>query len=101
MLINKLLKKSIQYNKVVLNVSYTKCKPHFIKTIKKTKMKVKLIKKDDNKVCFEVEGINAQMANALRRIIISRIPVMAIEKVAVEDAEGVLHIGRQGLRDAL
>ncbi|ODS38105.1 MAG: hypothetical protein A7316_01200 [Candidatus Altiarchaeales archaeon WOR_SM1_86-2] len=53
-------------------------------------MKVKIIKKEDNKVWFEVEGINTQTANALRRVIISRIPVMAIDKVAIYRNDSVL-----------
>ena len=39
---------------------------------------------DDNEMEFDIKGIDAPIANALRRIMISEIPTMAIEKVILE-----------------
>jgi DNA-directed RNA polymerase subunit D len=48
-------------------------------------MKVKVVKQKDNRIEFNVSGIKENQANALRRIIISEVPVMAIEKVIFYD----------------
>ena len=44
-------------------------------------MEVKILKKDEEKIKFLVEGINSSLAGELRRIMISEIPTMAIEWV--------------------
>ena len=44
-------------------------------------MKLKIIEQTENKVKFNIKEINTQLANALRRTIISGIPVLAIENV--------------------
>lgn len=53
-------------------------------------MKLKIIKQGDNRVEFNVSGIDTSLANALRRAIISEVPVMAIEKVTFYDNSSIL-----------
>jgi len=44
-------------------------------------MNLKLLNKQENKITFLVKGINASLANAVRRSIMEEVPVMAIEEV--------------------
>lgn len=46
-------------------------------------MNPEIIEKTDRKLVFVVEGISVEMANAIRRIILSEIPVMAIDEVII------------------
>ncbi|MFW9989728.1 MAG: DNA-directed RNA polymerase subunit D [Candidatus Odinarchaeota archaeon] len=46
-------------------------------------MSLEVLEKSDTKLVFVVEGISIEMANAIRRIIISEIPVMAIDEVII------------------
>jgi len=54
-------------------------------------MKIKIIKKYDNRLEFNIKGINVTMANALRRALISKIPMMAIEEVKFYDNSSALN----------
>jgi len=54
-------------------------------------MKTEIIKRDNNLLEFNIKGINVTMANALRRAIISKIPMMAIEKVTFYDNSSALN----------
>ncbi|MFH1722079.1 MAG: DNA-directed RNA polymerase subunit D [Candidatus Altiarchaeota archaeon] len=54
-------------------------------------MNVKLLKKGKTRVEFNVKGVDIKLLNTLRRIVISEIPTMAIEKVIVDDNNSVLH----------
>ena len=57
-------------------------------------MKLKINKKTDNRIEFNLEGIDSCMANALRRIIISEIPIMAVGGVlTTNDAIEKLNAG--------
>jgi DNA-directed RNA polymerase I and III subunit RPAC1 len=38
-----------------------------------------------NSIVFDVVGIDAPLANALRRIMISRVPTMALDQVTIEE----------------
>jgi len=58
--------------------------------IKKVKMKLKINKKDDIRLEFNIKGINASTANSLRRILISKLPMMAIEEVNFYDNSSIL-----------
>jgi DNA-directed RNA polymerase subunit D len=49
------------------------------------------MKKEGETITFTVAGITAQMANALRRTVISDIPVMAIEEVTFQDNSSILN----------
>jgi len=44
-------------------------------------MNLKLLNKKENKITFLAKGINASLANAVRRSIMEEVPVMAIEEV--------------------
>lgn len=48
-------------------------------------MKLQILKKTDTKLDFVLEGADNAFANALRRIMMSEIPTMAIETVDMED----------------
>jgi DNA-directed RNA polymerase subunit D len=53
-------------------------------------MKIDITNKLDNRVEFNVSGIKESLANALRRIIISRVPIMAIEEVTFYENSSVI-----------
>ncbi len=46
-------------------------------------MSLEVLEKNERKLIFVVEGISVEMANAIRRIIISEIPVMAVDEVII------------------
>ncbi len=46
-------------------------------------MSLEILEKSDTKLVFVVDGISIEMVNAIRRIIISEIPVMAIDEVII------------------
>ncbi|MFX1467738.1 MAG: DNA-directed RNA polymerase subunit D [Promethearchaeota archaeon] len=46
-------------------------------------MSIEVLEKSDRKLIFVVEGITIEMANAIRRIILSEIPVMAVDEVII------------------
>jgi len=54
-------------------------------------MKTTNKKKDGERISFTVEGVTPQMLNALRRIIISELPVMAIEEVTFYENNSILN----------
>ncbi|KAK9059220.1 hypothetical protein SSX86_021839 [Deinandra increscens subsp. villosa] len=52
--------------------------------------KVKVIKLNEEDMEFDLIGIDASIANAFRRILISEVPTMAIEKVLVANSSSVV-----------
>ncbi|MHA1933412.1 MAG: DNA-directed RNA polymerase subunit D, partial [Promethearchaeota archaeon] len=46
-------------------------------------MDIKVLEETEQRLVFVVEGISIEIANAIRRIILSEIPVMAIDEVIV------------------
>ncbi len=42
-----------------------------------------VLKKSENKIVFVIEGISIEMINAMRRIILTEIPVMAIDEIII------------------
>lgn len=46
-------------------------------------MSLEILEKTDHNLKFIIEGISIEMANAIRRIIISEIPVMAVDEVII------------------
>ncbi len=46
-------------------------------------MNLEVLEKNDRKFGFVIEGLSIEMANALRRIILSEIPVMAVDEVII------------------
>jgi len=53
-------------------------------------MKVKILEKNGNEIKFSVEGLTPGFANALRRIMMSEVPTMAIEWVDFKKNDSVL-----------
>jgi len=53
-------------------------------------MEIKILQKEENFITFIIKGIDVALANALRRAIISEVPVMAIEKVVFEENSSVM-----------
>lgn len=53
-------------------------------------MKVKILKKNEMEVSFSVEGISPGFANALRRIMMTEVPTMAIEFVDFKKNDSAL-----------
>jgi DNA-directed RNA polymerase subunit D len=54
-------------------------------------LKVRILNKNESEIKFLLEGTNPQFANALRRIILTEVPVMAIDTVDVTENESVLY----------
>ena len=54
-------------------------------------MKIKVLSKSDREIKFVIEGVNAQFANALRRISLSEVPVLAIDSVDFYHNDSVLY----------
>ncbi|CAG8467335.1 14021_t:CDS:10 [Acaulospora morrowiae] len=54
------------------------------------KLKVKIIRKAQYDMEFDLIGVNTAIANALRRIMISEVPTMAIEKVYIYDNTSII-----------
>jgi len=54
-------------------------------------IEVRLLEKNEEKIYFILKGINAALANTLRRIMINRVPVMAIEDVEFKKNSSVLY----------
>lgn len=53
-------------------------------------MNLKIIKIEDSKIRFNISGIDVSLANALRRIVISEIPTMAIEEITFYENSSIL-----------
>jgi DNA-directed RNA polymerase subunit D len=53
-------------------------------------MKLKVSKKTDARVEFNITGIKENIANALRRVVISDVPVLAIESVTFSQNSSVM-----------
>ncbi len=53
-------------------------------------MKVRLIEKKDNRLVFVLDGSTPAFANTLRRIMVSEVPVLAIDSIEVSENTSVL-----------
>jgi DNA-directed RNA polymerase subunit D len=53
-------------------------------------MKVKILEKKGERIMFLLEGSSPAFANALRRVIISEVPVLAVEWVDIHDNNSIL-----------
>jgi len=69
-----------------LNIDNSKSVEDFLK-----ELKINILSLTDSDMTFEMIGVEAPIANALRRIIISEIPTMAIEKVIMWQNTSVIH----------
>eukprot|EP01016_Furgasonia_blochmanni_P000472 TRINITY_DN1010_c0_g1_i7.p1 TRINITY_DN1010_c0_g1~~TRINITY_DN1010_c0_g1_i7.p1 ORF type:complete len:263 (-),score=63.64 TRINITY_DN1010_c0_g1_i7:645-1433(-) len=79
---------NIDYSGAFMNINYdhSKTSEDFLKSIKIT-----INRMDENELEFEIVGIDASIANALRRIMIAEIPTMAIEKINLYQNTSVIH----------
>jgi DNA-directed RNA polymerases I and III subunit RPAC1 len=55
-----------------------------------TKLKINILKLNNEEIIFEIINIDASLANTFRRIMIAEVPTMAIEKVVFIDNTGVM-----------
>ena len=69
--------------------SSSKGRQAIIKDFEK-KLKIKLIQKSNMDLEFDLIGVDPSLANALRRILISEIPTMAIEKVYIYNNTSII-----------
>jgi len=53
-------------------------------------MKVKILEKKGDKLSFMLEGATPAFANALRRVMISEVPVLAVEWIDIHDNNSIL-----------
>lgn len=56
-----------------------------------SKLKLKLLSKNNNKISFLIKGITPSYSNALRRIILTEVPVMAVEEVEFRKNSSALY----------
>ncbi len=54
-------------------------------------MKIEILEKDNEQIKFIVEDVSASFVNALRRILISEVPVMAIEEVWITENSSIVY----------
>lgn len=53
-------------------------------------MKCSVLRLNEQEIVFELVGIDAPIANALRRVLIAEVPTIAIEKVSNASVPGAL-----------
>lgn len=53
--------------------------------------KMNLISNDEDEVAFDLVGVDAPIANALRRILLSEVPTIAIENVFIHNNTSIMH----------
>ncbi len=61
-------------------------------------MDLKVIKKEKEKIMFIVSGINAAVANAIRRYVLEQVPTLAIEEVEISRNDSALYDEMLALR---
>ena len=61
----------------------------FLKDLKKD-LKIKILSQSEEKVEFELEGIDASLANTIRRVLLSETPSVAIEKVYIKNNTSIM-----------
>jgi len=57
----------------------------------KDNFKIKIIKLDDEEIVFDLVGVDASIANALRRIMLAEVPTVAIETVYISSNTSIIH----------
>ncbi|MBI1973113.1 DNA-directed RNA polymerase subunit D [Candidatus Woesearchaeota archaeon] len=61
-------------------------------------MNLKILKKGKDKVIFSLSGINAAVANAIRRYVVEQVPTLAIEEVEISRNDSALYDEMLALR---
>lgn len=54
-------------------------------------MSIKIVESEEDELTFDLMGVDASIANALRRIMIAEVPTMAIEHVYIEMNSSIIH----------
>ncbi len=54
-------------------------------------MKIDVLKKEEQKVIFTIEGINPAVANMIRRFVINHVPTLAVEDVKIKENNSALY----------
>ena len=54
-------------------------------------VEIQILEKSDEFMRFIVNGVNAPFANALRRIILTEVPAMAIDEIVVLENSSILN----------
>lgn len=54
-------------------------------------LRIKITKDVQDELIFELAGVDASIANALRRIMLAEVPTMAIERVFIEMNSSIIH----------
>ena len=58
----------------------------------KSRLKMKIVKKEGFDLEFDLIGVDPSFSNAIRRILISDVPSMAIEKVRILNNTSVIQV---------
>ena len=69
--------------------SSNKSSAHFVQDFCKG-FRVNVIRASDDELEFDLIGIDAAIANAIRRILLSEVPTMAIEHVYIMDNSSII-----------
>jgi DNA-directed RNA polymerase alpha subunit len=56
----------------------------------RNKMRIQIITLNEESIVFDIKGIDAAIANALRRILLAEVPTMAIETVYIENNTSII-----------
>ena len=55
------------------------------------RFELRVVARDEEALEFDLVGIDASLANALRRILLAEVPTVAIETVYVEENTSIIH----------
>ncbi len=58
----------------------------------KKRLRISIVKKEDSELEFDLVGVDPSLANAFRRILISEVPTMAIEKVHIYNNTSIIQV---------
>ncbi len=58
----------------------------------KKSLRIEVVRKEGMELEFDLVGVDASLANALRRILISEVPTMAIEKVHLYNNTSIIQV---------
>ena len=62
-------------------------------------LRVKIVRNENMEMEFDLIGVDPSLANAFRRILISEVPTMAIEKVGIYNNTSIIQVREQIICD--